>query len=112
MREETGLQVQIKRLIGLYSLRGESGYRCRVFWVAFTSGELVRRHGRSGRGVVRQLTTLPELAFPHNMKDHRGLGGCTAGPARPERHLPLAFPVVAGGGEYGVVLRAVVMKPV
>ena len=66
VREETGLEVEITRLIGLYSLEANpvivAAYVGRVI-----SGDLVAGTDAQEAGWF-EVGALPDLAFPHNVK--------------------------------------------
>lgn len=66
VREETGLNVEITRLIGLYSLEANP-----VIVVAYSGkvagGELLAGTDAQDAGWF-ELGALPDLAFPHNVK--------------------------------------------
>ena len=64
-REETGLDVTVERLVGVYSARGE-----RTVFVAY-AGRIVGGELKAGRECMEVAffppDALPELAFPHDM---------------------------------------------
>ena len=66
VREETGLEVEISDLIGVYSLPSNP-----VIVIAYSGkaagGRLVAGTDAEDAGWF-EIGTLPELAFPHNMK--------------------------------------------